>query len=88
MFEDWWRKHLTEADDLNVMRTVRLAYANGRIDGERGMSGAVAESAKDCRRAGFHEAADLIEAKTIPETLAIEKSNADGYIKSAQGPEK
>lgn len=62
---------------------LKMVFALGVIDGERGMSGAASEAAKDCRRAGFHDAADLIEAKTVPETLQIEKENAAEYIDGA-----
>jgi len=68
---------------LNTLKAwVQSAFISGQIDGERGMSGAAAEAAKDCRQAGFHDAAELIERKTIPETLEIEKQNAISYAAS------
>lgn len=62
---------------------VQAAFASGQIDGDKGMSGAAAEAARDCRKAGYHDAAELIEKKTIPETLEVEKQNAISYAAGA-----
>lgn len=39
-------------------------------------TGTLAEAIKDLRRAGFLDAAELLERKTMPETVAIFKENA------------
>lgn len=67
-----------------VCGLLKMVFALGRIDGEVGMSGAAAEAAKDCRAEGLHDAADLIDARTVPETLKIQRENAEAYLKEAQ----
>lgn len=53
-----------------------------RVEEGMAMTGAVAECIKDLERAGFHEAAEFVGTKTLPETVAIaraiEKGGDDG----------
>ena len=83
-FDDWWgeienfslRSERATAD-LGPMaqKWLMIAWGLGAISSERTSDGHAAEAAKDVRNAGWPEAADIIEQKTIPESQKIIRHN-------------
>ena len=59
----------------DVKSWMSTAWAFGQMQSENTADGHSAEAAKDCRKAGYNDAADYIESYSIPEGRKIINDN-------------
>jgi len=65
-----------ETEAAEAITTLEKQLAEARGSEMNAATGTLSEAIKDLRRAGFREASELLESKTMPETIEIFKQNA------------